>query len=192
MFSELLRFGDRLFYRDWWTVTTYGEYFRTWNILVGDWLYTYIYKDMYEIVVPRNKLAAKMAVFVVSAVVHEYVLTYMFGFFFPFLFILFLFGGAGLSYATVPKNNLLNILFWYGLSVGTGMLVSMYSFEFMARANNPTLNPSFADFFIPRFFRYIEMWVLFIFYKYIYFLFQMCLNLKPLDMKLQEITLYNY
>jgi sterol O-acyltransferase len=43
IFAELLRFGDRLFYEDWWNVTNFAEYYRKWNIVVHEFLYYYIY-----------------------------------------------------------------------------------------------------------------------------------------------------
>jgi sterol O-acyltransferase len=46
-FAEMLKFGDRQFYLDWWNSTTFAEYYRTWNTLVHDWLYNYIYRDLY-------------------------------------------------------------------------------------------------------------------------------------------------
>ena len=49
-FAELLRFGDRQFYLDWWNSTSYNVYYRTWNTLVQDWLYTYIYRDLYKVI----------------------------------------------------------------------------------------------------------------------------------------------
>nr|XP_054103396.1 sterol O-acyltransferase 1 isoform X2 [Callithrix jacchus] len=44
-FAEMLRFGDRMFYKDWWNSTSYSNYYRTWNVVVHDWLYYYAYKD---------------------------------------------------------------------------------------------------------------------------------------------------
>ena len=46
IFAELLRFGDRLFYEDWWTVTDFAGYYRKWNIVVHEFLYYYIYQDL--------------------------------------------------------------------------------------------------------------------------------------------------
>ncbi|KAJ8977195.1 hypothetical protein NQ317_009429 [Molorchus minor] len=150
LFAELLRFGDRMFYKDWWTCTSFSEYFRTWNVVVHDWLYTYVYKDMYEIVTNRNKTISKFAVFVLSAIVHEWVLANMFGFFFPALFIQFFFGGALLSFLTAPKNTVLNILFWYALIFGSGLLISLYTLEFFARNNVPA-DSSLSNNLLPRF-----------------------------------------
>lgn len=49
-FAEMLRFGDRQFYLDWWNSTSFNVYYRTWNTLVQDWLYTYIYRDLYKVI----------------------------------------------------------------------------------------------------------------------------------------------
>lgn len=54
VFGELLRFGDRFFYDAWWADSSYHLFFRKWNILVGDFLYTYMYNDFYTYVVPGN------------------------------------------------------------------------------------------------------------------------------------------
>ena len=43
LFGELLRFGDRLFYEDWWNVRDFSGYYRKWNIVVHEFLYYYIY-----------------------------------------------------------------------------------------------------------------------------------------------------
>nr|AEE61685.1 unknown [Dendroctonus ponderosae] len=150
--GELLKFGDRQFYEDWWTSTNYSDYFRTWNMVVGDWLYTYIYKDMYEHVVPGNKTIAKITVFLVSAVVHEWVLTYMFGFFFPALFVAFIIVGSVLSFIRSPNLDIVNILFWYMLTLGSGLLSSAYAMEYFIRVNLPSEGTSLMDFLIPRLF----------------------------------------
>jgi len=153
LFGELLRFGDRQFYQDWWTSTSYNEYFRTWNMVVGDWLFTYVYKDIYEHVVPGNKRMAKLTVFVVSAIVHEWVLTTMFGFFFPVLFVTFCEAGI-LSFIPAPKLDVLNVLFWYFLAIGCSILSSLYATEWFVRTNLPVVDgsDSLMDFIVPRLF----------------------------------------
>ncbi|XP_060529892.1 sterol O-acyltransferase 1-like [Cylas formicarius] len=150
--GELLRFGDRMFYKDWWTSTNYPEYFRTWNVVVYDWLYTYIYKDIYEFLVPGNKSVAKFAVFVISAIVHEWVLTYMFHFFFPALFMVFLFSGTVMTFFRTPKLDIINVIFWYFLAFGSGLLTSLYSMEYFVRINVPVENHTLWEVFVPRLF----------------------------------------
>lgn len=43
MFAELICFGDRQFYEDWWNVKDFAGYYRKWNIIVHEFLYYYIY-----------------------------------------------------------------------------------------------------------------------------------------------------
>lgn len=110
LFAELLRFGDRLFYEDWWTSTGFLNFFRLWNIVVSDWLYSYIYKDMYECIF-QNRSLAKLTVFIISAVVHEWILYSVLGFFFPVLFFEMILSGC-LALFPSPKSNALNVIMW--------------------------------------------------------------------------------
>lgn len=41
--AELTRFGDRVFYRDFWNACTIGEYWRLWNIPVHKWMISCVY-----------------------------------------------------------------------------------------------------------------------------------------------------
>lgn len=43
IFAELFRFGDRVFYEDWWNVKDFANYYRKWNIVVHEFLYYYVY-----------------------------------------------------------------------------------------------------------------------------------------------------
>ncbi|XP_011866706.1 PREDICTED: sterol O-acyltransferase 1 isoform X2 [Vollenhovia emeryi] len=146
--AEMLRFADRLFYKDWWNSTTYHSYYRTWNLVVHDWLHTYIYKDMYEIVMPRNRTLAATAVFFVSAIVHEYIIAFAFGFFYPVMFVLF--GGIGFAMFFVRKIITSNLFMWVTWFLGNGVMVSLYSMEFYARYNCPPHSNYYLDLFIPR------------------------------------------
>jgi sterol O-acyltransferase len=110
----MLRFADRQFYLDWWNSTSYNMYYRQWNILVQDWLYTYIYRDLYMVIHcllinfvfcfvsnfnlknwnwqlfgKKNKLFCQFGVIFISALFHEHILSFSFGFFYPILFVLF-------------------------------------------------------------------------------------------------------
>ncbi|XP_012531023.1 sterol O-acyltransferase 1 [Monomorium pharaonis] len=147
--AEMLRFADRMFYKDWWNSTTYHGYYRTWNVVVHDWLYTYIYKDMYEFVVSRNRTASATIVFLVSAIFHEYILAFGFGFFYPVMFALF--AGIGFGMFFVRKYVTSNIFMWLTWCLGNGVLFSLYSMEVYARWNNCPPHPNYyLDLFIPR------------------------------------------
>jgi sterol O-acyltransferase len=42
-FAEMMRFGDRQFYSDWWNANSYGTFYRKWNVVVHEWLHAYIF-----------------------------------------------------------------------------------------------------------------------------------------------------
>ncbi|KAK0389130.1 hypothetical protein NLU13_2705 [Sarocladium strictum] len=67
--AEVLRFGDRSFYDDWWNSESLGAYWRTWNKPV----YTYFKRHVYMPMVGRgwSPRMASFSVFFMSAVLHE-------------------------------------------------------------------------------------------------------------------------
>ncbi|KAG5325705.1 SOAT1 acyltransferase, partial [Acromyrmex heyeri] len=146
--AEMLQFADRLFYKDWWNSTTYDMFFRTWNVVVHDWLYTYIYKDIYEIVVPRNRTLSASAVFFISAIFHEYIIAFAFGFFYPMMFIIFFLIGFALFFVRKLITN--NIFMWLSWCIGVCILFSLYSIEYYARQNCSPHSNYYLDLFIPR------------------------------------------
>jgi len=91
LWSEILRFPDRAFYSDWWNSSEFGSYYRKWNIVVHDWLYYYIYLDLSRFFpkLRKAKWVPQMATFIFSAIIHEFIISYAIGFFYPILFILF-------------------------------------------------------------------------------------------------------
>lgn len=152
-FAEMLRFADRMFYKDWWNSTSFANYYRTWNVVVHDWLYTYVYKDVHNLVKRsgRTRLMPKIVVFTVSAAVHEYILAFTFRFFYPILFILF--GNVGVFFIFLTdkrKERVWNVFMWVALFIGMGFLMSLYSMEYYARINCPPVFDSFIDFITPR------------------------------------------
>ncbi|CAG0885571.1 unnamed protein product [Darwinula stevensoni] len=170
-FAEMLRFADRMFYKmpeincsisasqcylflhqDWWNSGSYARYYRTWNIVVHDWLYEYIYKDLYESGWFKNRAIPMMAVFGVSAIVHEYILAVVFRFFFPVLLIMFGFFGGGLMF--LPRwegSRAWNVFLWASFSIGVGTQFSFYSMEWYSRINCPQYYQEwYLDMLVPR------------------------------------------
>ncbi|XP_037075343.1 sterol O-acyltransferase 1-like [Pollicipes pollicipes] len=132
---------------DWWNVTNYASFYRTWNIVVHDWLYEYIYSDVVRY---RGKLMATLAVFVVSSIVHEYTLMFVFNFFFPILFLQFGVFGVLLHFMNV-RSAAGNVLLWITLSLGVGIDMTFYTAEWYARHNCPQIYDNvYADFFSSR------------------------------------------
>lgn len=150
LFAELMRFGDRLFYLDWWNSTTYADYYRSWNLVVHDWLFSYVYRDAYKIF-NRSKKAAMLVVFLLSAVVHEYILAMIYRFFFPVILGVFGTIGVGFVFMTKKKTGRFwNIFLWSTLILGWGIIVVFYTVEYYARLNCPKTRGDVADFFVPR------------------------------------------
>ncbi|KAA8534817.1 hypothetical protein F0562_029741 [Nyssa sinensis] len=52
--AELLRFGDREFYKDWWNAKTVEEYWRMWNMPVHKWMVRHIYFPCLRMGYPRE------------------------------------------------------------------------------------------------------------------------------------------
>ncbi|XP_036772686.1 sterol O-acyltransferase 1 isoform X2 [Manis pentadactyla] len=141
-FAEMLRFGDRMFYKDWWNSTSYSNYYRTWNVVVHDWLYYYAYKDFLWFFTKKFRSAAMLAVFAVSAVVHEYALAVCLNFFYPVLFVLFMFFGMAFNFIVNDsrKRPIWNVLMWTSLFAGNGVILCFYSQEWYARQHCPLKN----------------------------------------------------
>ncbi|XP_078542577.1 diacylglycerol O-acyltransferase 1 [Lissotriton helveticus] len=71
--AELMRFGDREFYRDWWNSETVTYFWQNWNIPVHKWCSRHFYKPMLRRGVSR--WMAQTAVFLASAFFHEYLVS---------------------------------------------------------------------------------------------------------------------
>jgi len=134
-FAELMRFPDRHFYEDWWNVLEFGAYYRKWNIVVHEWLYYYVYCDVSRFTNERtSRTFCQLLTFFISAVVHEVIIAGAMGFFYPILFVIFT--GPGIIFIRGAKNvksSSMNIVFWFLLFLGTGIIFTLYSREYFAR-----------------------------------------------------------
>ncbi|XP_044754952.1 sterol O-acyltransferase 1-like [Coccinella septempunctata] len=148
--AELSLFGDRMFYKDWWTATDVATYFRKWNLIVHDWLYAYVYKDCYETLFPGNKNMANLVTFFLSSIVHEWVVWNMLGYFMPIMSVMHFFLAANLTLIKFPQRALLNLLYWLFHGMGSAFLITLYSLEFYARSNGVPSTAGSYDFIIPR------------------------------------------
>ncbi|XP_042185928.1 sterol O-acyltransferase 2 [Oncorhynchus tshawytscha] len=151
-FAEMLRFADRMFYKDWWNSTSFANYYRTWNVVVHDWLYYYGYRDFLWLSRRKFRTAAMLSVFVVSALVHEYVFTLGFGFFYPVMFCLFAFFGVAFNFTLNDnrKSPVWNIMMWTCLFIGQGVMVCLYCQEWYAQIHCPRTGASFWELVTPR------------------------------------------
>ncbi|XP_070566713.1 sterol O-acyltransferase 1-like isoform X3 [Ptychodera flava] len=150
-FAEMLRFADRMFYRDWWNSSSFSNYYRTWNVVVHDWLYTYVYRDCLRGLGYSRRALAMLSTFLFSAVAHEYILIIAFRFFYPVLFLMF--AGIGFSFIFITDKGVArgwNVFMWVSLFIGNGLLMCLYSQEWYARINCPQESSDLMDMFTPR------------------------------------------
>mmetsp|Transcript_62056 Transcript_62056/g.133861 ORF Transcript_62056/g.133861 Transcript_62056/m.133861 type:complete len:506 (+) Transcript_62056:3-1520(+) len=68
--AEVTRFADRKFYSDWWNAASFGEYWQRWNLPVHHWFMRHVYSPMLRR--KWSRLSAGLTVFMISGVLHEY------------------------------------------------------------------------------------------------------------------------
>uniref|UniRef100_A0A8C2VPQ4 O-acyltransferase n=1 Tax=Chinchilla lanigera TaxID=34839 RepID=A0A8C2VPQ4_CHILA len=71
--AELMRFGDREFYRDWWNSESVTHFWKNWNIPVHKWCLRHFYKPLVRRGI--NRWLATTGVFLISAFFHEYMVS---------------------------------------------------------------------------------------------------------------------
>ncbi|GCC18578.1 hypothetical protein chiPu_0017986 [Chiloscyllium punctatum] len=127
--AEIMKFGDREFYRDWWNSETVTYFWKNWNIPVHKWCSRHFYKPMLKMGV--NKRMAQTAVFLASAFFHEYLVSVPLK-----MFRLWAFMGM---MAQVPlawlvgkflSGNYGNAAVWLSLIIGQPIAVLMYVHDY--------------------------------------------------------------
>lgn len=115
-----------------------------------DFIHTYIYMDLIELA-KLSKFTSMMLSFIISAILHEYIVTVVMGFFLPILFVLF--GGPGVLFIGLTRRKtarIWNVFMWIMLSIGTAMLMVIYSREYFARYyREPPAEASVYDYVVP-------------------------------------------
>lgn len=71
--GELLRFGDRYFYGDWYNAKSIGSYWRKWNVPTHNWLVRHLYYPALRH--GFSKPVATSLVFLFSAIFHEVIIS---------------------------------------------------------------------------------------------------------------------
>jgi sterol O-acyltransferase len=153
--SELTRFADRQFYNDWWASTSFSSYYRKWNTIVHDWIYSYLFLDMCAIF--SSKLPAILSTLFLSAFIHEYLLAMALGFASPFLMVQFAGLGAIFYFMrSFASRRVANLIVLGCLSLGMANLIFYYTAEIAARTYCPR-QLTLREFFVPRMFEcYME------------------------------------
>jgi len=161
--AELMNFGDRCFYREYWTSTNPLSVMTSWNVFIQDWIFEYPYqllslKIIAILISPRNqinKLLSCVVIFMGSAMVHDYAIAVIFGFWTPVFLVTF--GAAAAiqliafeafrSLGFINDYNFLNRLFTQitFMCFWAGWII-FYSLEHFSRINCPTQGLHSLDF----------------------------------------------
>jgi len=127
--AEILRFGDRNFYRDWWNSDSIESFWQKWNIPVHRWCVRHLYKPLLRRGFSRS--FASVIVFFLSAFFHEFLVSVPLNMFrlwsfmgmlgqIPMGYVIRLFpdkmGGLGLR----------NALVWMSIILGQPIAIFMY------------------------------------------------------------------
>ena len=126
-FGELVRFGDREFYLDWWNSTSFEEFNRKWNLPVHLFLHKHIYLELiYNY--GWSEQWARAVTFMFSAACHEMVLASICRNVKPYLLGLMLIQIPLVLMQRLVKKSLLGLyVFWGSIIIGLPLLLTMYS-----------------------------------------------------------------
>ncbi|CAG9864176.1 unnamed protein product [Phyllotreta striolata] len=136
--GEILRFGDRMFYSDWWNVQNLQQYYKKWNWVVGDFLYIYINKDLNDNVCPDKRFFAKLTTILISAVLHDWVASIALGFYSPVTSIVMILSICMLSNGKPKDNKFYKFITWVCVPIGISLIATMMFTEHFARLNLPS------------------------------------------------------
>jgi len=136
VYAEILLFGDRRFYGDFYSQTNIADYFLKWNYLFQNWLYRYIYKPV-RIMTENRILGGLAASFFSGFVLHDYLVWASIGFLSPGYSIAFpvfvvLFGNL---FKTLPGSpvTFYNFIPFQLMIVLQGAYMALISIEFFVR-----------------------------------------------------------
>ncbi|CAL8247168.1 unnamed protein product [Lota lota] len=137
--AELLRFGDRQFYKDWWNSETVTYFWQNWNIPVHKWCLRHFYYPLLG--KGFSKMVSQSAVFFLSAFFHEYLVSVPLR-----MFRLWAFMGmmAQLPLAWLVgrflRGNYGNAAVWISLIIGQPFAVLMYVHDYYVLQNRQEID----------------------------------------------------
>ena len=139
LLAEILRFGDRVFYKDWWNCSEVSSYWRLWNMPVHYWLVRHVYFPAIRMGMSNN--IAMVVVFAISGVFHEVIISIPFHLIGYWSFIGMM-SQIPLVYVTkflekkYPGSSLGNVFFWLSFCiVGQPMAILLYCLDYLKAAS---------------------------------------------------------
>ena len=129
-FAEVIRFGDRAFYKSWWNAKSIDEYWRLWNAPVHQWFRRHVYIPL--VVSGWSPKDAQLLIFTISALAHEFLVAVPTNIIQGWAFLGMLFQVPLISLTTYymrcrPNSSFGNFFFWITFCiVGQPMCVLLY------------------------------------------------------------------
>ncbi|MDR3548902.1 MAG: MBOAT family O-acyltransferase [Candidatus Pacebacteria bacterium] len=125
--SELVRFSNRVFYKDWWNADSIGAFWRKWNLPVHEWCLRHLYlESMYYF--HATKDVATVLVLLVMTVMHEIFFSCAFKAYHPF-FLITVIAQIPLVFLNRKVKNsrrVGNVIMWISLMFGQPLLEILY------------------------------------------------------------------
>lgn len=122
--AEILRFGDRQFYQDWWNAESVHTFWKKWNIPVHNWCVRHVYVPLLK--KGFSKIAGMIVVFLISALFHEYLVSVPLNMFGGMAFMGMLMQVPfALVVSLLPWPNIANICVWISLIIGQPLCMLM-------------------------------------------------------------------
>lgn len=140
--GELLYFGDRNFYRDWWNCRSIEEYWKTWNLPVHFWFIRHVYNPILQL--GASKITANLVVFFISAIAHEYLVSVPLGFVSFWAFFAMMLQAPVIliqrkmdKILKIENSELSNVSFWiFFCIIGQPLVVFIYYAMYVDHVNN--------------------------------------------------------
>ncbi|XP_068219490.1 diacylglycerol O-acyltransferase 1 [Palaemon carinicauda] len=139
--AELLKFADRDFYQDWWNSKDVGTFWRLWNLPVHKWAVRHVFVPMIKS--KYKKSSASFAVFILSAALHEYLVSiplhmYKIGVFLGMMV------QVPLVYISTKVANHFgprwgNLIVWASLILGQPMGIMVYYHDYVVKTIDPNM-----------------------------------------------------
>ncbi|KAK2724944.1 diacylglycerol O-acyltransferase 1-like [Artemia franciscana] len=133
MVAEVTRFADREFYLDWWNSNNIDVFWRSWNMPAHRWALRHLYMPL----VSRgyNKFVSAVAVFMLSAFFHEYLVSVPLRMFKAWAFLGML-SQIPMSMVSLwierkigPRIG--NVFVWLGIILGQPLCIMMYYHDYV-------------------------------------------------------------
>ncbi|XP_072926704.1 diacylglycerol O-acyltransferase 1-like [Hemitrygon akajei] len=127
--AELMRFGDRAFYRDWWNSETLTYFWSNSNTIFHKWCMRHIYRPLVE--KGYSKWEGQASVFLLSALYHEYLIAAPLNMFRFWLFLVMILQvPIAWIFSKYLRGLYGNTIVWICIILGPPLIVHVYIHDY--------------------------------------------------------------